>query len=501
VTVTATVENEGEAEGVFYAPLLVDGQAVGVETVTLAAGASDTVTYSYVATFGGSYEVVIGDQTADLEVIPSTMQNILKMVPADWNAFLYFGAETMRSDTAASPDKGLADFWAVGNSYLQFFADQIELDTDAYPEGDLPFTLAQLDYIAFGIGGLETLDFDEEGELPNMTLMIGGSFTTTQISSFLNNFDTNWADANISFVSGTYGTASTWVPTPSTPSEDFPDLLLAVVEGSTIILFGPADDVEACIDVIDGAGDADSMFENDNIRGIMGDFGNPVLMAVIDGNVPLPDNSGGDGPTLPDAVAITAGIAMEKTGDTMRLQAILEVDEMGDLLALLVDAIPTPTEFQENQEQRQMEEERQDEYWTIQDRIYWLMSDNWIPDGELPNPINEGGRLATDNMSMFPDVASVAGSADKAWDHTGVAFTASDKNGWLLFGHDANADGGVGSLWDYVEGDMVTTEYYYTCEADGTLRQWSAADLDAPGTEEYTPERYWGEPEGEPETE
>ncbi|MFC1951393.1 CARDB domain-containing protein [Chloroflexota bacterium] len=158
VTVTATVTNEGEAEGVFYAPLLVDGAAIGVETVTLAAGETDTVEYSTVMTFGGSYEFVLGDQTATIEVIPSTMQNILKMVPDDWNAFVYFGAKTIRSDVVTTADQdGLADLWAIADSYLEYFAEQIDLNTAAYPTGDLPFTMAQLDYMAFGIGGLETL--------------------------------------------------------------------------------------------------------------------------------------------------------------------------------------------------------------------------------------------------------------------------------------------------------------------------------------------------------
>ena len=107
-------------------------------------------------------------------------------------------------------------------------------------------------------------------------------------------------------------------------------------------------------------------------------------------------------------------------------------------------------------------------------------------------------------MSMFPDYTSVAGSLDKEWDHNGDPYLAGDKAGYLLWGHDGMAtDSAVvpEGLWYYVDGDRVTTEYFYTCEEDGTLRQWSAADLTDPGTEEYTPERYWGGDEApEPET-
>ena len=506
VTVTATVTNEGDEEGVFYTPLLIEGEAADVETVTLAAGASETVTFSAVMNFGGTYDIAIGDQEVTLTVTASEMQNILKMVPADWNAFLYFGAKTMRSDTATVPDKGLADLWAIADNYLEFFADQIELNTLAYPDGDLPFTLEQLDYLAFGIGGLETTDFSVEGSMPNMTLIVGGTFTTAQVSLFLNNFQTNWFDPGegVDFVDGTYNGVDTWTVDMLDPEEEDPGVTVAVTEGSTVLLIGPTADVEDCIDVIQTAGDDDSMFENDNIRGVIGDFGNPVLMAVIDGNVPLPSGEeGGDGPTLPDDVAVTAGIAMQKTGDTMRLQAILEIGEMGDWLALLTDAVPTPQEMMDNQEARRLEEERQDEYWNLQEAVYYLMGDNWLPEGELPHPVDFAGGTATNNMSMFPDILSAAGVMDeKEWDHNGDPYTVNDKDGYLLWGHDGMAnDSAVDpeGLWYYVDGDMVTTEYFYTCEADGTLRQWSAADLAAPGTEELTPDRPYWAPEGEPE--
>jgi len=361
----------------------------------------------------------------------------------------------------------------------------------------LPFTTDQLDYMAFGIGGLATTEFGEEGELPNMTLMIGlgSTATETQISSFLTNFQGDWFSTDPpeggSFVSGTYDGVSIWTPTPAEVEEDFPDLLLAYIEGGTI-LFGPAADVQACITVINTEGDTDSMFENDNIRGIMGDFGNPVLMAVIDGEIPLPeDEEGGDGPTLPDSVAITAGIAMEKTGDTMRLQAILEIGEMGDWLALLTDAIPTPEEMQEQQEAREEERAREDEYWAIQDAIYNLMGENWLPDGELPSPINYAGGTAVNNMAAFPDVTAAIQTDAKRWDNGGVAYVAGDKNGYLLLGHDIQSTGDAVDLSDYLEGDAATPQYYYTCEADGTLRQWSAADVST--ATEYTPERYWEE--------
>jgi hypothetical protein len=434
ITVTATVANEGEAQGVFYAPLIVDGAAVGVETVTLDAGDSTTVEYSYVATFGGSYDFVLGDQTVTVEVIASTMQNILKMVPLDWNAFLYFGAGTMRADTATAPDKGLADLWEIGDSYLEYFADLIELDTGVYgtDDGQLPFTIEQLDYLAFAVGGLEEMDFDEEGSMPNLTLMAGisGTNAATTIGNFLNDFQGNWFDPGegIDFVDGTYNGIDTWT-VDVLGSEDDPGVTVAVIPGSATVLVGPTADVHECIDVIQTAGDADSMFDNDNIRDIMGDFGNPVMMVVADGNIPLPSNEGGDGPELPEEMEMSAGMAMEKIGDTMRMQVIVEVGEMGNWLALLTDAIPTPEDFQAMQEEREAEREREEEYWRVQDAVRYMMGDNWMPDGNLPNPLSADGGVATNDMSAFPDPTSGAGTTAKEWDHNGDPYAGSDGDG------------------------------------------------------------------------
>ena len=179
---------------------------------------------------------------------------------------------------------------------------------------------------------------------------------------------------------------------------------------------------------------------------------------------------------------------MEKTGDTMRLQAIMEIGEMGDWLALLTAAIPTPTEFQDQQVAREEEREREDEYWNIQNAVYWLMGDNWMPDGELPNPVTG---TATQDMAAFPDATSVAGSPEKQWANGGVAYQAGDAPGYVLWGHDGTANNDPAGEWDYVDSQYSETQYYYTCDEAGFVRQWSAADVST--ASEYTPERYWEE--------
>ena len=98
----------------------------------------------------------------------------------------------------------------------------------------------------------------------------------------------------------------------------------------------------------------------------------------------------------------------------------------------------------------------------------------------IPNPHNVAGGVAFNDMAAFPDSTSAC-TVDKVNDPTDTAYTANDKDGYILYGHDKTADGSNSAgLVNYLH--MPITIYYYTCEADGTIRQWS----DAAMTREYT---------------
>ena len=115
---------------------------------------------------------------------------------------------------------------------------------------------------------------------------------------------------------------------------------------------------------------------------------------------------------------------------------------------------------------------------TVQTAVIAMMTQNEI--SSIPNPINYAGGVAYKNMKAFPDNTSQC-TVDKVYDPTDMAYTANDKDGYILFGHDDTADDSSSTdLVNYVATD--TTTYYYTCEADGTVRQWS----DTMMTYEYT---------------
>lgn len=68
VSITAVVGNTGGSEGTYAAVLTVDGATVETKEVTIAAGASKTVTFSLVKDDAGTYEIGVGELSVSLVV-------------------------------------------------------------------------------------------------------------------------------------------------------------------------------------------------------------------------------------------------------------------------------------------------------------------------------------------------------------------------------------------------------------------------------------------------
>ncbi len=97
---------------------------------------------------------------------------------------------------------------------------------------------------------------------------------------------------------------------------------------------------------------------------------------------------------------------------------------------------------------------------------------------------------ATNDMGAFPSNAVCA--TDKLEDPDGVDYVVLlDKDGYLLYQHDIIADSLQTGLVNYLA--TLTTEYYYTCEADGTVRQFDGANV-------LTATEYLGSEESKTET-
>ena len=129
-------------------------------------------------------------------------------------------------------------------------------------------------------------------------------------------------------------------------------------------------------------------------------------------------------------------------------------------------------------------EARQTEYQTVQTSVHQMMVDNEI--SSIPNAViwTDSATGAENDMGAFPDPTSIGGSADKLNDPDGTAYTAVDDPGFLLQDHDKTGGGVAGPSVDYVA--MGTSAYFYTCEIDGTVRQWLSTDSSTATGTEYT---------------
>ena len=131
------------------------------------------------------------------------------------------------------------------------------------------------------------------------------------------------------------------------------------------------------------------------------------------------------------------------------------------------------------------EGDRRAEFRSVAAAVSAMMADNGLR--EIPVPMSRAGGVATNLMGDdpdteetvegFPDITTLA--ADKGYTGTG-----SPRDGYVLYGHDkiSTDDTTTFSIVNYIT--MLTTTYYYTCEADGTVRQFDGAHV-ARGAMEY----------------
>ena len=124
------------------------------------------------------------------------------------------------------------------------------------------------------------------------------------------------------------------------------------------------------------------------------------------------------------------------------------------------------------------EEARRTEFHNVSTAVTAMMTDNNI--STLPNALafSEGG-TAYNAMTDFPDVTTSSA--------TRVAFLALGETevlGYRLYGNQIIVDVDGDGVYEAAEGDgvklanyvtMTQTTYYYTVEADGTIRQFPTA--------------------------
>jgi len=97
-----------------------------------------------------------------------------------------------------------------------------------------------------------------------------------------------------------------------------------------------------------------------------------------------------------------------------------------------------------------------------------MMVDNQL--SELPTGFVGTSAAATGNMSLFPHETAACVTV-KVNDPEGDAYSASDKDGYILYKHDITADNSTADLVNYMATEMAKGTYYI--DASGTVTQES----------------------------
>ena len=98
----------------------------------------------------------------------------------------------------------------------------------------------------------------------------------------------------------------------------------------------------------------------------------------------------------------------------------------------------------------------------------------------IPNPISYAGGTATNYMGDNPDTEeTVEGFPDITTTaaERGYTGTGTPRDGYVLYGHDKIPTDNTSYFETVSYIHLLTTEYYYTCEADGTVRQFDGPDV------------------------
>ncbi len=133
---------------------------------------------------------------------------------------------------------------------------------------------------------------------------------------------------------------------------------------------------------------------------------------------------------------------------------------------------------------------RREEFRNVSAAVLDMMADNALD--EIPDPLSYDGGMATNYMGDdsgtenvaegFPDIVTTV--AEKGYTGLGIP-----KDGYVLYEYDriSTDDTTQSESVNYI--GVLTTQYYYTCETDGTVRQFDGPDV-ATATEYLGSEEY-----------
>lgn len=124
------------------------------------------------------------------------------------------------------------------------------------------------------------------------------------------------------------------------------------------------------------------------------------------------------------------------------------------------------------------EGDRRAEFRKVVAAVMDMMDD--IALSEIPNPMNFTGDNATNLMGDDPDTEeTVEGFPDITTTAAGRGYSGNTtlRAGYVLYNHDKISTDNTTQFETVSYIDVLTTDYYYTCEFNGTVRQFDGTDV------------------------
>lgn len=155
-------------------------------------------------------------------------------------------------------------------------------------------------------------------------------------------------------------------------------------------------------------------------------------------------------------------------GDYGSVMAFISALESGETLKTLVlkkvNISPIEVKYEDE------EETRRTEFRNLSSAVIDMMAANNI--NTILNPANYTGGTGINDMTAFPDSTTTAAAK-------GYTGTGTPNPGYVLYQHDLINPDDTTTYTTVNYATMTETTYYYTCETDGTIRQFDGADIAA----------------------
>lgn len=126
-----------------------------------------------------------------------------------------------------------------------------------------------------------------------------------------------------------------------------------------------------------------------------------------------------------------------------------------------------------------VEGDRRAEFRSVASAVLYMMMDNGLFEN-IPHPMSSADGVATNFMGDNPDTPGIVEGFPDITTTAAEKFysgNATPRGGYVLYNHDkiSMADTTQYQTVNYFS--TLTTQYYYTCEADGTIRQWDGPNV------------------------